>query len=220
MLFNYHLCFHTFSYQIEDPNATKPADWVDAPEIPDPKYVKPKYWDDRRTIPNPKYTDKQPEDWDEAKKGKWVPPPKTIGNPNFMGLWRPRMIKNPAYKGKWTPPKVLSPKWRNASRAYIFNPIQYVGIDVYQLRAGSIFDNIFVGDDIYEWKEFADRTFSGVQEAEKHAYEVLERDTYQQLSANIRYKLHRKERELLSPEKPQEEEEEKEEVDLPDVDEL
>jgi calreticulin len=171
-------------------------------------------------IPNPKFTETKPEDWDEEKKGEWKQPPKEIPNPNYVGLWRQRMVKNPAYKGPWRAPMILAPDWVKADELYIFPSLRYVGVDVYQLRSGSIFDNIFVGDDLFEFKRFADRTFYGLQEKEKDAYERLEGDTYSELRPNLRYKLRRKERELIKPKKEEPAPPPKEDVDLPDVDDL
>ncbi|KAH7831723.1 putative calreticulin [Monocercomonoides exilis] len=204
---------------VPDPNATKPKDWVDAPEIPDPKYVRPDYWDDRRMIPNPKYTETKPDNWDEAKKGPWKQPPKEIPNPNYMGLWRPRMIKNPEYKGVWKAPLVMSDEWKKANELYAFK-IKYVGLDVYHLQAGTIFDNVFVGDDLFEWEEWVEETFTGLQDKEKKAYEIIERDTYLESHPNLRYKLKRKEIDLIKQKKEEPKEEPKGEEELPDVDEL
>jgi hypothetical protein len=71
--------------EIPDPNAKKPADWVDEKEIDDPNDKKPEGWDD---IP-PEIRDpnaKKPDDWDDELDGEWEPP--MIPNPDYKGPWK------------------------------------------------------------------------------------------------------------------------------------
>lgn len=63
-----------------------------SPMIPDPEAVKPADWVDEATISDPE--DKQPEDWDENES--WSP--RLIPNPAFTGKWEAPLIKNPDYK--------------------------------------------------------------------------------------------------------------------------
>ena len=50
---------------IDDPNDSKPADWVDEPEIPDPKAKKPADWDENAPAMIPDPNAKKPTDWYE-----------------------------------------------------------------------------------------------------------------------------------------------------------
>ena len=65
---------------IKDPSDTKPADWVEDPEIADPEHVKPADWVTEEEIADPTAT--QPEDWIEDDDGAWEAP--MIANP---GTW-------------------------------------------------------------------------------------------------------------------------------------
>lgn len=55
--------------EIEDPNASKPEDWVDSHLMPDPTDVKPEGYDDiPKEIADPDA--KKPEDWDDEDDGE------------------------------------------------------------------------------------------------------------------------------------------------------
>ena len=130
---------------IDDPNDTKPSDWVDVPKIPDPEAAKPDDWDEDapreipdedvekpedwlddepELIPDPDAT--KPDDWDDEEDGDWVAP--TIPNPKCLaasgcGEWTRPLKKNPAYKGKWTAPLIDNPEYKGIWKpARIANP--------------------------------------------------------------------------------------------------
>jgi len=146
---------------IKDPNAKKPDDWVDAKTIPDPEAKKPEGYDSIPSqIPDP-YA-KQPDDW-SSSDGEWEPP--MIANPAYK-VWKPKQIPNPAYKGPWIHPKIVNPAYVNDDDMYIFDSIAYVGFEIWQVRSGTIFDNIIVTDNIAEANEFAEIT-QRLQAAEK-----------------------------------------------------
>jgi len=74
--------------EINDPDTSKPDDWVDVKKIPDPEADKPDGYDDIPSeIPDPEA--EQPEDWDEEEDGEWEAP--MIDNPEFKGEWKPAM---------------------------------------------------------------------------------------------------------------------------------
>ena len=131
--------------EIDDPNDTKPEDWVDQARIPDPEATKPEEWDedapyemideeatkpddwleDEPTmIPDPEA--EKPEDWDDEEDGDWIPP--MVSNPKCeevsgCGKWEPPTKKNPAYKGKWTAPFIDNPLYKGVWKAAkIANP--------------------------------------------------------------------------------------------------
>lgn len=120
--------------EIDDPNDTKPDDWVDTARIPDPEAKKPDDWDEDApyeivdeeatipedwleteplTIPDPEA--EKPEDWDDEEDGDWIPP--TVPNPTCAevsgcGPWTKPMKKNPDYKGKWSAPYIDNPAYQ------------------------------------------------------------------------------------------------------------
>ncbi|KIM47685.1 hypothetical protein M413DRAFT_22308 [Hebeloma cylindrosporum] len=119
--------------EIEDPEDSKPGDWVDEATIPDPEAKKPEDWDEDApfeiadeeavkpegwlddeplTIPDPDAT--KPEEWDEEEDGEWIAP--TISNPKCTeagcGEWKRPNKPNPAYKGKWSAPQIPNPAYK------------------------------------------------------------------------------------------------------------
>jgi len=149
--------------EIKDPAASKPSDWVDSKTIADPEDTKPEGYDDiPAEIPEPDA--KKPEDWDDELDGEWEAP--MIDNPEFKGEWAPRMIPNPEYKGEWIHPMVPNPEYKDNDELYVFEDNKFVGFEIWQVKAGTIFDNILVTDDRATAEEWAKRT-EATQEGEK-----------------------------------------------------
>jgi calnexin len=112
--------------EIDDPEDTKPTDWVDIAEtfdttvvkpddwdenapsrLPDPLAKKPAEWDEaaHSEIPDPSAS--KPEDWDDDEDGEWEAP--SVPNPacdTGCGPWSPPMVYNSEYKGIWSPPRI------------------------------------------------------------------------------------------------------------------
>jgi calreticulin len=60
-------------------------------------------------------------------------------------VWKRRIIKNPKYNGTWEAPVVRNPKvTKEAEKKYAFKRIRYIGIDVWNVESGTIYDNIFL----------------------------------------------------------------------------
>ncbi|KAI8384982.1 Calreticulin family-domain-containing protein [Radiomyces spectabilis] len=132
--------------KINDPEASKPEDWVDEAEIDDPEDVKPEGYDDvPEYIADPEAS--KPEDWDDDMDGEWEAP--SIVNPDYKGPWKAKKIPNPAYKGPWVHPEIDNPDYKvdNEIYAYDFNNI---GLDLWQVKSGTIFDNLLITDDVKE----------------------------------------------------------------------
>ncbi|XP_038898718.1 calreticulin-3 [Benincasa hispida] len=159
--------------KIKDVKAKKPADWDDREYIEDPNDVKPEGYDSiPAEIPDPKA--KEPDTWDEDEDGIWKAP--KVPNPAYKGPWKRKKIKNPNYKGKWKTPWIDNPEFEDDPNLYVLKPIKYVGIEVWQVKAGSVFDNILICDDPQYAKEVVDDTFARNKEAEKEAFEEAEKE--------------------------------------------
>jgi len=157
---------------IKDPAQSKPTDWVDAAEIDDPSDVKPADYDSQpRQIPDPDAT--KPEDWDDEADGEYEAP--LIDNPSYSGEWKAKRIPNPAYKGAWVHPEIANPDFKEDNEIYKFNDIGAVGFELWQVKAGTIFDNIIVTDDISEAESFLAETWGANHEAEKASLEEQEK---------------------------------------------
>lgn len=156
---------------IPDPSVSKPADWVDEPKMDDPEDVKPADYDDvAKEIPDPDAA--KPEDWDEESDGAWEAP--KIPNPEYKGEWKPKKIKNPAYKGKWVQPEIANPEYVADDEVYAFDNLGVIGFDLWQVKAGTIFDNIIVTDSVKEAEDLLASTWSENKDAEKKALDAIE----------------------------------------------
>merc|ERR1711977_251265 len=150
--------------QIRDPEEKKPADWVDEAEMDDPEDKKPEGYDDiPAKISDPKAT--KPDDWDTESDGEWEAP--QIDNPDFKGPWKVKRIKNPAYKGVWEAKLIDNPKFVDDDKLYSYPKFSTVGIDIWQVKSGTIFDNILITDDVDYAKAHADKTWKAQKDGEK-----------------------------------------------------
>ncbi|XP_013996614.1 calreticulin 3b [Salmo salar] len=148
---------------IKDPEAKKPDDWDDRPKMDDAEDAKPEDWDVAENIPDPDA--KKPDDWDEDMDGEWEPP--VITNPEYKGEWKPKQIDNPNYKGAWIHPEIDNPEYAADSTIYKFDDISVLGLDLWQVKSGTIFDNFLVSDDVKEAEKFGAETWGVTKEPEK-----------------------------------------------------
>lgn len=130
--------------KVKDPNASKPDNWDERPTIADPDDKKPEDWDKPEHIPDPDAS--KPEDWDDEMDGEWEPP--MIDNPDYKGEWAPKQIDNPEYKGTWEHPEIDNPEYQADPAIYLREEICTVGLDLWQVKSGTIFDNILFTDDL------------------------------------------------------------------------
>lgn len=189
--------------KIKDPASKKPADWIDNAKMDDPDDKKPEDYDKPELIPDPDA--KKPEDWDDEEDGEWEPP--MINNPEYKGEWKPKQIDNPAYKGEWVHPEIDNPEYAADSDLYKFDSIGHVGFEIWQVKSGTIFDNILVTDDVKEAEDFAKETFEVTKDAEKKMKDKLDED---QRKKDEEEEKKRKEEEEKNPKKAEVEEEEEE----------
>jgi calreticulin len=132
----------TVAKEIPDPNDKKPEDWDDQMYIPDPNDKKPEDWIDEEMIVDKDAT--KPDDWDDKREGEWQPP--KVKNPNFKGPWEAKKLYNPKYKGVWSPKMIPNPEYKPVEAdSYTLGGI---GFDVWQVKAGTIFDNVLIADSL------------------------------------------------------------------------
>ncbi|XP_061538987.1 calreticulin-like [Phycodurus eques] len=168
---------------VKDPLAGKPVDWDDRPAVDDPADTKPEDWDQPETIPDPKH--RKPSDWDEGFDGKWAP--RTTINPDYKGDWTPKQMDNPDYKGPWVHPEIANPDYVHDADMYKFDDIGVLGLELWQVKSGTIFDNFLIADDVQEAEEFARQTWGLTQAAEKKMKEErdeLERKEWEEEEKN------------------------------------
>jgi len=158
--------------KIKDPSESKPKDWVDNAKMDDPNDVKPEGYDDiPKQIVDPDAT--KPEDWDEEDDGVWEAP--TIDNPAYKGPWKAKKIDNPDYKGPWVHPEIDNPEYTPDDTLYSYESFGAIGIDIWQVKSGSVFDNIILTDSVKEAEDFLASTYGKTKDAEKSALEAQEK---------------------------------------------
>ena len=149
--------------KIKDPEAKKPEDWDENEKIDDPDDKKPEEWDKPEHIPDPDA--KKPDDWDDEMDGEWEPP--QIDNPDYKGEWKPKQIDNPNYKGKWVHPEIDNPEYVEDKNLYRYADIGAIGFDLWQVKSGTIFDNLLVTDDEKKAEEVGKELWEVTKAAEK-----------------------------------------------------
>nr|CAD7464133.1 unnamed protein product [Timema tahoe] len=142
--------------KIQDPEAKKPEDWDDRSTIDDPNDSKPEYWDKPEHVADPDAT--KPEDWDDEMDGEWEPP--MIDNPDFKREWKSKQIDNPNYKCPWVYPEIDNPEYAPDPEIYRKDEVCAIGFDLWQVKAGTIFDNVLIADDPEHAKEFGEEAKS------------------------------------------------------------
>ncbi|CAN6467886.1 unnamed protein product [Victoria cruziana] len=157
--------------RIKDPEARKPEDWDERKSIPDPEDKKPEGYDDiPKEIPDPEAV--KPEDWN-VEDGEWTAP--TIKNPEYNGPWKPKQIRNSNCMGKWEAPMIDNPDFKDDPDIYVFHNLNYVGIELWQVKSGTMFDNILLTDDPEYARKFAEETWGKLKHAEKEAFDEEEK---------------------------------------------
>lgn len=168
--------------KIPDPEAKKPEDWdEDAPkEIVDEDATMPEGWleDEPEKIPDPEK--KKPEEWDDESDGEWEPPlvanpkcevgcgkwePPVKTNPDYKGPWKAPMIDNPNYVGAWKPRKIPNKDYYEVKAPKLL-PIRGVGLEIWTMDQGVLFDNLWIGQDLDQARKFAEATFVKKQKLE------------------------------------------------------
>merc|ERR1712003_225305 len=137
--------------EIADPEDKKPDDWSDESMIDDPEDKKPEDWVEEKRIVDPEA--KKPDDWDDEEDGDWEAPMKD--NPAYKGDWMVKRISNPAYKGFWEAKKIANPEYEDDDAIYKYDEFGFIGFDLWQVKGGTIFDNIIITDDKAEADSFA-----------------------------------------------------------------
>merc|ERR1719379_2882765 len=137
--------------EIPDPDDKKPDDWVDSSMMDDPEDKKPDDWVEEKRIVDPDAT--KPDDWDDEEDGEWEAPMKD--NPAYKGDWSVKRISNPAYKGFWEAKKIDNPEYEDDNMVYKYDDFGFIGFDLWQVKGGTIFDNVIVCDDVADADAFA-----------------------------------------------------------------
>ena len=96
-----------------------------------------------------------------------------IDNPDYNGEWKAKMIDNPDYKGKWEHPMIDNPEYSYNEEMYKVckDGCTHVGFEIWQVKTGTLFDDIIVTDSLEEAEEYAKETFFKMKDGEKKMYD-------------------------------------------------
>merc|ERR1712146_380777 len=122
---------NTYVVQIdgkEKASGSLEEDWkfLEPKQIKDPEKSKPSDWVDEKRIPDE--SDVKPEGYDDI--------PEMIPDPDYIGEWEHPMVDNPDY--------AEDPEIYRACR----DGCSHVGFELWQVKSGTIFDDILVTDDV------------------------------------------------------------------------
>lgn len=186
--------------EIDDPEDSRPSDWIDDAKMADPESKKPDEWDEEEPrmivdesakIPSGWREDEEkriadpdsqkPDDWDDEEDGEWEAPtidnanckvgcgkwhPPKISNPKYKGLWSAAQIDNPEYKGVWKARIIANPDYFNDETPSSLPKINAVGIDIWTMQGGILYDNFVISTDLAIAKQFTANTFDLRQKIE------------------------------------------------------
>merc|ERR1711959_544217 len=126
----------------------------------DPEDKKPDDWVTEKRIVDAEA--KKPDDWDDEEEGEWSV----------------KRVSNPAYKGVWEAKKIDNPEYEDDDAVYEYADFGFIGFDLWQVKGGTIFDNVIVCDDKAEADAFASKwkALSEVEKAEKKKEEESKKE--------------------------------------------
>merc|ERR1712243_369172 len=102
--------------------------------------------------------------------------PPQIDNPEYKGEWKPKQIDNPDYKGAWVHPEIDNPEYEEDKSLYSYDSFCGIGFDLWQVKSGTIFDNVLITDDIEAAKAQGEELWKATSEAEKKMKEAQDEE--------------------------------------------
>lgn len=82
-------------------------------------------------------------------------------------------IDNPDYKGIWVAPDIDNPEYKHDDNLYLLKDLKYLGFELWQVKSGSIFDNVIVTDNLEEAIKFGEATWGAIKDQEKEAFDKI-----------------------------------------------
>jgi len=95
-----------------------------------------------------------------------------------------KKIPNPAYKGEWVRPEIANPDYKEHSDLHAQSGLKFVGFDLWQVKAGTVFNHLLITDS----KEEAEKQrkeieiFQKKEREESEAKEKKEREAAEEES--------------------------------------
>merc|ERR1711884_488112 len=135
-----------------------------------------------------------------------------IDNPEYKGEWKPRQIDNPDYKGPWVHPEIDNPEYNEEEAATLgkFDEVCKLGFDLWQVKSGTIFDNIMITDDPAEAKKAGEDLWAVTKDAEKKMKDEQDEEERKKAEAEAKTDEDEDDEDLDDVEEDEEEEKENE----------
>merc|ERR1712061_747091 len=95
-------------------------------------------------------------------------------NPAYKGDWYVKRIPNPAYVGVWEAKLIANPEYEDDDFLYKYADFGFIGFDLWQVKGGTIFDNVIITDDAADADAFAAK-WKALSEVEKTKLEEAEK---------------------------------------------
>merc|ERR1712134_68439 len=103
---------------------------------------------------------------------------------------------------------------------YAYEDFGLVGIDIWQVKSGTIFDNIIITDNYEEAKAFMEETYSANKDAEKEMFDAAEKARREKEEADRKKEEEERKAREAEEEEDEDEEEAEEEEATPTKEEL
>ncbi|KAE8670900.1 Calnexin-like protein [Hibiscus syriacus] len=87
-------------------------------------------------------------------------------NPAYKGKWSPSLIDNPNYKGIWKAREIPNPNYFELEKPN-FEPISGIGIEIWTMQDGILFDNILIAKNEKVAKSYRETKWKPKFEVEK-----------------------------------------------------
>jgi len=158
--------------EIVDPEATKPDDWDDeddgeweAPVVPNPEYKG--VWRAKR-IANPAYKVRRARvTWSHARRPVRPHPPR---RPTCAA----HRIARARAQGEWEHPMIPNPEFSDDESIGKYASFGVAAFELWQVKAGTIFDNVLICDDPAEAEAKRKATWEANKDKEKEMFDKAE----------------------------------------------
>merc|ERR1712087_847893 len=97
---------------------------------------------------------------------------------DFVCTIAPMYRDVPFHKGKWIHPMIPNPEYSYDDEMYKVckDGCTHVGFELWQVKTGTMFDDIIVTDSLEEAQKFAEETFFKKKEGEKEMYDKIQKE--------------------------------------------
>jgi len=83
------------------------------------------------------------------------------------------MIPNPAYKGEWKANEIPNPDYSEDKDVHVQKDMNFVGIDIWQVKSGTVFDDILLTDRVEVAAKEREQILEKLKK-EKQAFDKIE----------------------------------------------